>query len=492
MKQSAIIIGAGIGGISAAVHLAQRGFRVTVLEKNERPGGRCDRITREGHHFDTGPTLLVMPLLYDAEFAAMGADMDELLQLRRIDPTYHLVFDDGSQLALTSNMQDMCEQLEAIEPGAFAAFQRYLEEGRRHYEVGTEKLVYKDFRSFGDFFNVENLPLIYQLKPFARHYDHMSDYFQSSRLKAAFTFQDVYMGLSPFEAPATFSMMPYTEIAHGVWYPRGGMYSIVEALMCLARDAGVTFHFDAEVTRIDVNGDRARGVVLENGESLAADVVLANADLPYVYRELLPPGDLARKLSNKRYSCSTISFFWGLDCVCPIPPHTLFLAEDYRQNFVSIIRDLAMPDNPSVYIHAPARLDPTMAPPGEDTLIAVVPVGHLSETRTQDWREILGRARDHVFRRMALLGITDLEEHIKFETSFNPLSWRKRYNLVKGSTHGLCHNLTQLAYFRPGNRHPEYDNLYFVGASTHPGTGLPTAMVSGRLVAKRIVEEMGE
>src|SRR5690606_30532295 len=136
----------------------------------------------------------------------------------------------------------------------------------------------------------------------------MSDYFQSSRLKAAFTFQDVYMGLSPFEAPATFSMMPYTEIAHGVWYPRGGMYSIVEALMCLARDAGVTFHFDAEVTRIDVNGDRARGVVLENGESLAADVVLANADLPYVYRELLPEGDLARKMSNKRYSCSTISF----------------------------------------------------------------------------------------------------------------------------------------------------------------------------------------
>ncbi len=491
MKKSAIIIGAGMGGIVAATHLAQHGLKVTVIEKNSRPGGRCDRISHEGHHFDTGPTLLIMPLLYEAEFAALGADMRELLDLRRIDPTYHLVFDDGSQLSLTSNMDDMRGQLEAIEPGAYAAFRRYLDEGDRHYHVGTEKLVNRDFRSFGDFFNLENLPLIYQLKPFARHYDHMSEYFQSPRLKAAFTFQDVYMGLSPFEAPATFSMMPYTEIAHGVWYPQGGMYSLVEALVGLARDAGVEFIFDTEVKQIIIEDEQAKGVVVEDDERLPADVVLANADLPYVYRELLPPGDLARKMTNKRYSCSTISFFWGVDCECVMPPHTLFLAEDYRENFVSIIRDLAMPANPSVYVHAPARLDPTMAPPGEDTLIAVVPVGHLSDTRDQDWGEIRDRARDHVFRRLALLGITDLQEHIKFETSFNPLSWRKRYNLVKGSTHGLCHNLTQLGYFRPGNRHPDYENLYFVGASTHPGTGLPTAMVSGRLVAKRITDELG-
>ncbi len=491
MKKSAIIIGAGIGGIVAATHLAQHGLQVTVVEKNTRPGGRCDRLTREGHHFDTGPTLLIMPLLYDAEFAALGADMNEMLDLRRIDPTYHLVFDDASQLALSSNMQDMREQLEAIEPGAYEAFRRYLEEGGRHYHVGTEKLLSRDFRTLGDFFNLDNLPLVYQLKPFARHYDHMSDYFQSPRLKSAFTFQDVYMGLSPFEAPATFSMMPYTEIAHGVWYPQGGMYAIVEALMELAREAGAEFLFDTEVKQIAIKDDVAQGVVLEDGRRLSADVVLANADLPYVYQELLPRDDMAEKMARKRYSCSTISFFWGVDCQCPMPPHTLFLAEDYRQNFVSIIRDLGLPDNPSVYIHAPARLDPGMAPPDEDTLIAVVPVGHLSESKSQDWGEIRDRARDHVFRRLALLGITDLQDHIKFEMSFNPLSWRKRYNLVKGATHGLCHNLTQLGYFRPGNRHPSYENLYFVGASTHPGTGLPTAMVSGRLVAKRITEELG-
>ncbi len=186
-----------------------------------------------------------------------------------------------------------------------------------------------------------------------------------------------------------------------------------------------------------------------------------------------------------------ISFFWGVDRVYEsLAPHTLFLADDYRENFTSIIQDLALPNNPSLYVHAPARLDPAMAPPGEDTLIAIVPVGHLSENGGQDWRGIRDRARREVFRRLETIGITDLEEHIKFETNYTPLSWRKRYNLVKGATHGLCHNLTQLGYFRPRNRHPRYANLYFTGASTHPGTGLPTALVSGRLAAERILDEM--
>ncbi len=157
-----------------------------------------------------------------------------------------------------------------------------------------------------------------------------------------------------------------------------------------------------------------------------------------------------------------------------------------------IIRDLSLPANPSLYIHAPARLDPSMAPPGQDTLTAIVPVGHLSENGEQDWDELRDEARQQVFRRLRTLGITDLEAHIKFEETYTPLSWRKRYNLVKGSTHGLSHTLTQMAYFRPSNRHPRYRNLYFVGASTHPGTGMPTAMVSGRLVSERILDELNE
>jgi phytoene desaturase len=488
--QSAIIIGAGIGGIATAAHLAQRGLKVTVVEKNQRPGGRCDQFTQDGHQFDTGPTLLVMPLLYEAEFAALGTPMHELLDLQRVDPTYHLVFDDGSQLALTSDMTAMRERLEAIEPGSFQGFLNYMEEGHRHYHLAVKRLVDKDFRSAAEFFSLKNLPLLVRLKPLVPHYRNMSSYFSQSRLKAAFTFQDVYMGLSPFEAPATFSMMSYTELAHGVWYPKGGMYSLVTALMTIAREAGVEFRFKAPVKSIEVNGTGARGVLLEDGRRLEADAVIANADLPYVYQNLLPERHHAQRINDKRFSCSVISFFWGVDKTYPeLGPHTLFLADDYKANFDQIIDDLSLPSNPSVYIHAPSRLDSSLAPAGQDTLIGIVPVGHINEDNEQDWQSIRNRVRQAVFERLATLGITDLKDHLKFETCYTPQSWLKRYNLMKGSTHGLAHTLMQLGYLRPKNRHPRYHNLYFVGASTHPGTGIPTALISARHVANRVLDD---
>ena len=488
---SIIVIGAGIGGIATAVHLARHGLRVTVVEKNSGPGGRCDRLVHKRHAFDTGPTLFIMPRIYEAEFAALGASMHELLDLQRVDPTYHLVFDDGSQLALTSDLVAMQRQLETIQPGSFQGLLRYLEEGHQHYDLAMEYLVDRDFRKASEFFNLGNLPLLFQLKPLIRHYSNMSTYFKEPRLKAAFTFQDVYMGLSPFEAPATFSMMPYTEIAHGVWYPRGGMYRVVEALMEVAYRSGVEFMFDTPVERIDVNGSHTRGVELANGSRIETDAIVANADLPYVYQELLPQDGKAEQMARKRFSCSVVSFFWGVDKpYSQLGPHTLFLADDFRENFESIIHQLDLPANPSLYIHAPTRLDPTLAPAGEDTLTAIVPVGHLDENGGQDWKGIKDQARQAVFRRLATLGINDLEAHIKFEISFTPLSWRKRYNLMKGSTHGLSHTLTQLGYLRPRNRHPQYHNLYFVGASTHPGTGAPTALVSARLAARRVLDDL--
>lgn len=487
---SILVIGAGVGGIAAAAHLARQGCRVTVLEKNARPGGRCGQFEREGHVFDTGPTLLVMPLLFESEFASLGAELRERLDLQRVDPTYRLVFDDGQDLALTSDLNVMRSRLEAIEPGSFAGFLRYIQEGHRHYHQAIDRLVNRDFRAATDFFSPTNLPLLFSLKPLVPHYANMAGYFSEPRLKAAFTFQDVYMGLSPFEAPATFSMMPYTELAHGVWYPRGGMYRVVDALVAIAREAGVTFVFNAAVAHVDVSGNAVTGVTLADGRRLIADVVLANADLPYVYNQLLPKEPRADELSRKRYSCSAISFFWGVDHPVPeLGAHTLFLADDYRENFVSIDRDHDLPDNPSLYVHAPARLDPAMAPDGQDTLTAIVPVGHIDPAHAQDWETLRETARAAVFKRLRLLGITDLADHIKFEVNYTPLSWRKRYNLMRGATHGLCHNLLQLGYLRPHNRHDVYKNLYFVGASTHPGTGLPTALVSARLVTRRILEE---
>ncbi len=489
MTTSTIIVGAGIGGIATAVHLAQQGMRVTVVEKNARPGGRCDRISHEGHCFDTGPTLLVMPLLYAAEFKSLGVDMSDVLDLHRVDPTYHVVFEDNTQLALTSDLSAMHDQLESFQAGSFDGFLRYMGEGNRHYNLAMERLVNKDFRSASQFFALSNVPLLVSLKPLLPHYSHMSAFFDDPRLKAAFTFQDSYMGLSPFKAPATFSMMPYTELAHGIWYPQGGMYRIVEALMQIAERAGVEFEFDAPVEQINVTNGLVSEVALSGGRRLSADIVVANADLPYVYSHLLPPNRHAERLERKQFSCSVISFFWGVDKVYnQLGPHNLYLVDDFRENFDSIDQ-LKLPAHPSLYIHAPARLDRSMAPEGQDTLIAIVPVGHLCADGNQNWKENLDSARQAVFNRLAAAGITDLKDHIKFEVNYTPLSWRKRYNLTNGSTHGLSHTLTQLGYLRPHNRHPDLHNLYFVGASTHPGTGIPTALVSARLAAKRILDD---
>ncbi|QPC81289.1 phytoene desaturase [Phototrophicus methaneseepsis] len=492
MKQSSVIvIGAGIAGITTAAHLAQHGMKVTVFEKNQRPGGRCDYFIREGHRFDTGPTLLIMPKVYEAEFAALGTSLSERLELQRVDPTYHLVFDDGSHIALTSDMKALRDQVESIEPGSFAGLLRYLQEGQRHYDAAMAHLVNRDFRRAWDFFSPANIPLLINVKPLVPHYRNMSSYFKEPRLKAAFTFQDVYMGLSPFEAPATFSMMPYTELAHGVWYPKGGMSRVVDALVDIATEAGVEFVYETAVEQIDVHGKQARGVVLEDGRYVAADIVIANADLPYVYQNLLPDQKAAKAMENKRYSCSVISFFWGVDKVySQLGAHTLFLADDYRENFVSIIDELSLPQHPSLYIHAPTRLDSSLAPEGEDTLIAIVPVGHMGKKTEQDWVDTRERARQAVFDRLAQMGITDLQDHIKFETNYTPLSWRKRYNLVKGATHGLSHTLMQLAYMRPHNRHARYHNVYFAGASTHPGTGVPTALICGHQVADRVMDDL--
>ncbi|UCC61974.1 MAG: phytoene desaturase, partial [Anaerolineae bacterium] len=252
------------------------------------------------------------------------------------------------------------------------------------------------------------------------------------------------------------------------------------------------FLYDAPVSQIEVDSKRATGVLLEDGRRLSADVVVANADLPYVYRELLPDSAPAERLDRKKYTCSAIMFYWGVDKeYSQLGHHNVYLAGDYRASFDQIFEDFTLPDEPSFYVHAPSRTDPAAAPAGQDSLMVLVPVGHLDESAEQDWESLTARARETVLRRLADSGITDLEEHIKFEVSYTPRDWRQLYNLEKGAAFGLSHNFAQVGYLRPQNRHRRYRNLYFAGASTHPGTGLPIVLLSARLTTERILEDAG-
>jgi phytoene desaturase len=301
----------------------------------------------------------------------------------------------------------------------------------------------------------------------------------------------MYLGLSPYDAPATYSLLQYTELADGVWFPEGGLYTVIESLVSIAESLGVDFVYNTEVEAIEVNGKVATGLRLNDQRKLTADIIVANADLPYVYQRLLPSSRLGNQLGNLRYTCSTITFYWGLKKTYPqLKTHNVYLSTEYRASFDRIFHDHALPDDPSFYVHTPARYDASAAPQGEETLMVLVPVGHLNPEQPQDIDAMMITARRAVLNRLSQVGIVDLEENIKFEIAYSPVTWQNMYNLVHGAAFGLSHDFWQVGYLRPKNRHQDYHNLYFVGASTHPGTGLPIVLLSARLTAERIFNEM--
>jgi phytoene desaturase len=487
---TALVIGAGIGGIAAAGRLARAGYRVTVLEKSSRPGGRTNIVDQEGFHFDTGPTLFLMPESFIQTYAALGERMEDHLDLIRLDPTYRVHFHDDSTIDLTGDLVGMRQQLDTIEPGSFEAYLRFLSEGYRHYYVSLDRFVGRNFKSLLEYFSIGNLPLLIQLKALKYHYSNVSSYFEHPKLQAAFSFQNMYLGVSPYEALATYSLLQFTELAEGIWFPRGGMYRVIESLANIAEGLGVEFRYSTPVTSIEVDGSRATGVILKGGERLTADVIVANADLPYVYRDLLPDDGKASRMDKMKYTSSALMFYWGvkgeLDALLP---HNVFLAEHrYRESFDRIFKDLTLPDEPSLYIHIPSKIDPTFAPPGHHCLTALVPVGHMNDKQPQDWVALKDKARTAVLDCLSRIGLNDISDRIVTEATIGPPDYRDM-NLVKGSAFGLSHNFMQVGYLRPQNRHTRYQNLYFAGASTHPGTGLPIVLLAARLAVERILQE---
>jgi len=486
-----LIIGAGIGGIATSIFLARRGFKVDVYEKNISAGGRCGHIVRDGHRFDVGATMVLMPEVYRDVFNSLGLTLENDLRMKPLDDIYTLWFDDGTSLAFTTDKKRMEEQHEKIEPGSYARAERYVTTGFRLYVMAFERLLGRNFTRFFQFFNLTNAMLLIRLKTYLRHYSYTARYFRSEHLRMAYTFQNIYVGQSPFSAPALFSMIPAAELTEGSMFPVGGMYTVAEKLMEKAVELGVTFHFAMPVSKIMTAGGRATGVRFADGTEAAADIIVANADLPYVYRELLPPGRKSRRIERMKYSCSALVLHWALDKQYPqLGQHSTFLADSFREGLDKIFRDKSMGDDPCFYIHAPVRTDPSAAPEGCDTLSVAVGVGHLDPKHPQNWDLITEKARRVVFRKLRNIGIDDIEEHIKFEIVTTPGSWEEALNVSRGSVFGsIGHNILQMGWFRPHNRDGRYRNLYFTGGSTHPGNGIPMVLLSARLVSERIINE---
>jgi len=489
VEKSAAIIGAGIGGITTAAYLAKNGYKVDIYEKNSSHGGRCGQLIRDGHRFDLGATMLLMPGIYRDIFKSLEIPLFDNNDIEPLEDLYKIYFDNNEVITFSSDQNKMKAQHEMIEPGSFAKSQKYITTGYEIFQIGMNKLIGRNFDNIFQFANFRNIGMLIKLKTYISNYRYVKKFFHQPHLRMAYTFQNIYVGQSPFDSPALFSMVPAAELTEGSFFPKGGMFAIVEKLVSAAKASGVRFHYNMPVKKIKVNGQRAESILMADGSEISADIIIANADLPYVYRELLPDKGNSRRLDRKKYSCSALCYHWGLDKIYPqLGHHSVFLSDDFREGLDRIFKDKSVSDHPSFYVHAPTRTDTNAAPENQDTLSVVVGAGHVDKKKKQDWDEIKKRTRIAIIQRLNQLGIKDIEEHIKFEICYTPQNWENACNISRGSVFGsLAHNLLQMGYFRPHNQHSRYKNLYFVGGSTHPGNGIPNILLSAKLTSERIL-----
>lgn len=485
------VVGAGPGGLTAAMLLATRGFKVTLFEKEGAVGGRNAAIVRNGYKFDTGPTFLMMKFILDEVFEEANRHIDDYLKCVQLEPMYRLQFMD-KRLEPTTVREEMVKQLEAEFPGSTAGYERFMtvekERFRRMYPC-----LQKDYASLSQYFSKDLLKALPRLSLGRALLDVLGDYFNEDKLKLSFTFQSKYLGMSAWECPGAFAILPYVEHEFGVYHVEGGLSEISEAMAKVCREAGVDIRLNSPVKQLVLEGRKVRGVELGNGERVMADETVLNADFGYAMKHLVPPGVLTKyspeKVDAKEYSCSTYMLYLGLDKVYDLPHHTIFFAGDYKGNISDIFQSKVLSKDLSFYVRNASVTDPTLAPAGHSAIYVLVPVPNC--TAKIDWQKEAGAFRERVLDAMEQRGgMKDLRQHIREEIVYTPETWRGM-NIQFGATFNLAHNLKQMLYFRPRNKFEELDNLYLVGGGTHPGSGLPTIYESGRIAANLISRKHG-
>jgi phytoene desaturase len=484
MAPSAVIVGAGLGGLSTAVRLAAQGWRVRVFDKNSEPGGRMSTVQAGGFSWDCGPTLIMMPEVLRELWAAADRRLDDDLELVRVDPYYRVVFAEGGHLDLTGDLPRLVQNVEAIEPGGGARVLSFLATAERLMSRTRLPIIERTFAGWKDLVRPAVLRALLRVRPLASVASVAAEHFRSDALRQAFCFQTLYLGTHPAATPAAYVMIPFVEAALGVWYPRGGIHQIAQAMARLARELGVQMRLGTPVRKILTEGGRATGVLLDDGEARPADVVVANAEWGYTQRELLERGE---RVAGREYGCSGVLFLAAVRGPVPGPHHTFILSEDFAGNLADIFERRCLPENPSIYLSRPTATDPSLAPSGTELLYILVPSPTLDSG--VDWRAELPLFRKKVFDRVSRVGLENLDGRVLAETVLTPETFGSRYNLAAGSAFGLSATLLQSGPFRPTVRSRRYRNLYHVGASSHPGGGVPMVTLSGRMAAAAIEED---
>ena len=471
------IVGAGVGGLATAARLSSRGYDVEVFEKLAECGGRNHLLEDQGFKFDMGPSFVLMPDFFEEPFTYCGEDLRDYLDLRVLDPSYKIFYHDGETLTVYRDSQRTKEELERIERGAASAYDNLMNETKRIYEA-VRPLLYKSYTSSA-VLNPRYWFLLRKIRALESCWHLAKRYVKSDELAYALTFQAMFLGVSPYKAPAFYSMINYADQVQKIHHPMGGMYQIALALERLANKFGAKFNYNCEVSRIrKVNGL----LILDTAHGEAKfEKVVVNADYAYGQTDLL-----GRSIPDYEYSCSVYLMYLGLRRkVNGLAHHNLFFSQDVRRCLREIFDDKVVPDDPSFYVHVPTVTDDSLAPPGKDLLYILVPVPNL-QNPGEEMANREERLREIVFKRISETLGAEVTELTEVGHKFCPQDFTSRYNIKYGATFGLAHTLRQSAFFRPHNQDQQTRGLYFVGASTQPGGGLPPVLASSRIVADLI------
>jgi phytoene desaturase len=491
--QHIVVIGAGMGGLATALRLEHRGFQVTVVEKQPRPGGRSNLLQEAGFRIDTGPTILVMKAAFEELYRSIGEDLSQRLKLVQLDPNYRIYFHDGSYIDLHNNMARLAQEVEKVQPGSSERLFCFLGDSAKKYELGMD-FVERNYDHITDLVNPKAVWRLWQTKAYQNLVKQVAGYFKhNDKLVKAFSFHSMFLGLSPFDALAMYSLITYADLALGMWFPMGGIYSIIEDMLRLGEQMGVEVRTNSPVEEICIENRKVTGVRLDNGEVLPADLVVSNADLPYTYRRLIPPpyqGNFSdRKLEKMKYACSGYILYLGIDKTYSHARHqALYFSEDYRCNLDAIFRCKQLPEDPSFHINIPTVTDPSLAPPDHSLIYILAPMPNL--LADIDWSAAAPSLRKLLIDRLEQIIDPEIRQHIVWEHQYRPGNWQADINATLGTAFGsLSHGFLQSSYFRPHNKAANVSGLYFVGQGTYPGIGMPMVMISSRLVTERICEE---
>ena len=482
-RPHAVVIGSGFGGLAAAIRLGARGWRVTVLEKLDAPGGRAYVFRQDGFTFDAGPTIVTAPYLLEELWALCGRRMADDIDLRAIDPFYVIRFDDGDTLTCHANLDAMRAEVARISPEDVAGFDRFIRDSEAIYNVAFLKLVDKPFHKFGTL--LSEVPELIRLQGYRTVFGKVSDYFTHPKLRVAFSFHPLLIGGNPLTTTAYYCLVGHLERTHGVHYAMGGTGALVQGMAGLIRGLGGTLRMNAEVTRIEVADGRAAGVTLANGERIAADIVVSNADVGWTYSKLLGHHKRRtwtdRKVARARYSMSLFVWYFGTSKrFDDVYHHTMVLGPRYEALLTDIFSRKRLAEDFSLYLHRPSMTDLSLAPPGCDAFYVLAPVPHLGSGT--DWSVQAEPYRAAIQRRLEETVLPGLGEAIVTSRILTPQDFRDRLLSVNGAAFSLEPQLFQSAWFRPHNKSEEVEGLYMVGAGTHPGAGVPGVVSSAKIL----------